>query len=151
MISGKLLHLIAAHREEITAGAIRRIRNDDDIPHIQALSDRELRNWARGLLEALESKALGGDDVSMTLEYRDRGRLRFETSVNLYEVVRCLHILKLKILEFVRNRGFAQSSIEIYAQEEIEHYVGLFFDWALYNIVRGYEEAQHTAARLAHS
>jgi hypothetical protein len=87
----------------------------------------------------------------MTLEYRDRGRLRFETSVNLYEVVRCLHILKLKILEFVRNRGFAQSSIEIYAQEEIEHYVGLFFDWALYNIVRGYEEAQHTAARLAHS
>ena len=109
---------------------------------MQKLSDDELRKWAHEILEALQSKALDGDGEALAREFRGVGRLRFETSVNLYEVVRCLHILKLKTIEFVRNRGFAQSSIEVYAQEELQHRVGLFFDWVLYNIVHGYEETQ---------
>lgn len=148
MYSNRLIQSIENHWEEIAAAAIRRIRKEEHVPHIQKLSDVELQNWAHDILNALQWKALGNDDKTLTSEYQELGRLRFETSVNLYEVVRCLHILKIKIIEFVRNRGFAQNSMEVYAQEELEHCIGLFFDWALYNIVRGYEEAQQRAAQL---
>ncbi|HXI39320.1 MAG TPA: hypothetical protein VNH19_13080 [Candidatus Limnocylindrales bacterium] len=148
MYSNRLIQSIEDHWEEIAAEAIRRIRKEEDVPHIQKLSDVELQRWARDILNALQRKALGNDDETLAREYQGLGRLRFETSVNLYEVVRCLHILKIKIIEFVRNRGFAQNSMEIYAQEELEHCIGLFFDWVLYNIVRGYEDAQQCSARL---
>jgi hypothetical protein len=108
---------------------------------MQKLSDLDFWNWAQDILDDLQLGALSGADKTGAAGYRNRGRLRFETAVNLYEVVRCLHLLKLSIIEFVRNRGFAQNSIEVYAQEEFEHYIGLFFDCVLYNVVRGYEEA----------
>ena len=146
MYCNRLLQSINDHWEEIARGVIRRIRNERDAPNMQKLSDREFESWAHGILEALLSKALAGADESGAVEYQALGRLRFETSVNLYEVVRCLHLLKLTIIEFARNRGFAQNAIELYAQEEFEHYVGFFFDWVLYNVVRGYEKAQQHAA-----
>ena len=148
MYTNRLIRSIEVHWEEIAEDTIRRIRKEEDLPHMQKLSDLELRNWAHGLLETLQSRALAGSDESVADAYRELGRLRFETSVNLYEVVRCLHILKIKTIEFVRNRGFAQNSIEVYAQEELEHSVNLFFDWVLYNIVHGYEAAQRGTVGL---
>lgn len=79
-----------------------------------------------GILEALQVKTASGDNETLASEYRGLGRFRFETFVNLCEVVTCLHILKLRIIEFVRDRGFAQNAIQVYAQEEFEHQVGLF-------------------------
>jgi hypothetical protein len=59
-----------------------------------------------------------------------------------------LHILKLKIIEFARNHEFGQTPLAIYAHEEMEHRIGLFFDWLLYNIALGYEEARRHASLL---
>lgn len=85
-------------------------------------------HWARGILEALKSWALAGGDGSRALEYNELGRLRFQRSVALYEVVRCLRILKTRVIGFVRDHAFAENALELYAQEELEHQVGLFFD-----------------------
>jgi hypothetical protein len=38
--------------------------------------------------------------------------------------------------------------IELYAEEELEHRVGRFFDFMLYHVVRGYEAAMRRAAHV---
>ena len=145
MFPNRLIHLIETHREDIATGAILRIRDDKDVPHMQKLSDLELVHWARGILVALTSWVLAGDDKRLLIPYNELGRVRFENSVPLYEVVRCLHILKCRVSGLIRDQAFAQNALELYAQEELEHHVGLFFDRLLYTIARGYEEARQRA------
>jgi hypothetical protein len=150
MFLSKLTQLVETHWEEIASGTIRRIRNDEDVPRMKLLSEPELRDWIHGILEALRSwKAAGEDDTRLALKYNDLGRLRFESAVPMYEVVRCLHILRLGLIACVRNHACAQNTLEMYAQEEWEYRVGLFFDWLLYNVALGYEKARRTAGRLA--
>src|SRR5579863_6562409 len=146
MLLNKLIRSLETRWEEIAAGAIRRIRRDEDVPHMQKLSERELVNWAHGILDALKSWELAGEDENLALESNDMGRLRFESAVPLYEVVRCLHILKLRVIGFAREHAFAQNTLEIYAEQELEYRVGLFFDWLLYHVALGYEQARRRAA-----
>lgn len=70
---------------------------------MQKLSDPELLNWAREILVALKSWTLAGEDERLAIQYNELGRVRFENSVPLYEVVRCLHILKGRVSGFVRG------------------------------------------------
>jgi hypothetical protein len=146
MFSNKLTHLIETHWDDIAAETIQRIRNDEEVPHMQKLSDPDLLNWAREILVALKSGTLASEDERLAIQYNELGRVRFENSVPLYEVVRCLHILKSRVSGFVRDHAFAQNALELYGQEELEHNIGLFFDWLLYTIARGYEDARQRAA-----
>jgi hypothetical protein len=146
MLAAKLIRSVETRWEEIATETIRRIRSDEDVPNMHKLSEEELLNWAHSIVEALKSWEVGGEDESLAVKYNALGRLRFESSVPLYEVVRCLHILKLRVIGFIRDHAYAQNTLEIYALEEFEHRVGLFFDWLLYNVAVGYEEARrHTA------
>lgn len=147
MLSNRLMQSIEDHWEEIAAGTIRRIQ-EEDVPRMQKLPESELQRWAHGILKALRSWPPAGEDENLENQYKGLGRLRFEKSVPMYEVIRCLHILKLNIIEFARDHEFGQTPLAIYAHEEMEHRIGLFFDWLLYNIVRGYEEARRQAALM---
>src|SRR5437867_48230 len=129
MLSHRLIQSIEDHWEEIAAGTIRRIREEEDVPHMQTLPDAELRRWAHGILEALRSRPLAGDDENLASQYKALGRLRFEKCVPMHEVIRCLHILKNKTIEFGRDHEVGQIPFSIYNQEELQHHAGLFFDW----------------------
>ena len=146
MFPNRLTHFIEAHWDDIAAGTMTRIRDDEDVPHMQKLSDPDLLSWARGILVALKLWTSASEDGRLANQYNQVGRVRFENAVPLYEVVRCLHILKFRVIGCVRDQAFAQNALELYAQEELEHHVGLFFDWLLYTIARGYEEARQHAA-----
>ena len=71
---------------------------------MQKLSDPDLLNWARGILVALKSWTLAGEDERLAIQYNELGRVRFENSVPLYEVVRCLHILKFRVIGVFATR-----------------------------------------------
>jgi len=49
----------------------------------------------------------------------------------------------------VRNQGMGHTTMEIYAEEELEHRLGKFFDCLVYRLVHGYEIALRKAAHLA--
>ena len=79
--------------------------------------------------------------------YRALGSARFEESIPLHEAVLRLLLLKDSIIEFVYEQGLPMTALDLYTQEELEHRISRFFDIAVYNIVCGYEEALHEAAR----
>ena len=77
------------------------------------------------------------------------GRLRFEQSVPLHEAVHGLCLIKNTIIEFVEEQGIPRDTIGLYAEEELEHRLGKFFDQLIIHLVRGYESAWRRAARAA--
>jgi hypothetical protein len=149
MLSGRLIQLIENHSDLIIARVLSRIRDDPHLPGFQKMPEAELRAWWGTLLSHLSEWLSQTGDEDFGKRYEALGRRRFEESVPLHEVVYAVQILKREMINFVREQGFGQSSLEIYAEEELEHRLGRFFDWLVYHLVRGYEEALRSAVHVA--
>jgi len=146
MLSGKLIHVIEAHQEQIAASVIREIRHHPDLINLRKLPDVELRERGQLILENLGYWLSAGREPEIEQRYEALGKARFEESIPLHESVRALAIIKDKMIDFVRDQGLARTSVDLYAEEELERRVGRFFDALTIHMVRGYETAWRRAA-----
>ena len=146
MLSGKLIHLIEAHQEQIATSVLREIRKHPDLAGLRKLSDVELRERGQQILEHLGHWLSAGHEAEIAQRYEILGKARFEESVPLHESVRALTIIKDKMIDFVHDQGLARTSVDLYAEEELERRVGRFFDELTIHMVRGYETAWRRAA-----
>ena len=146
MLSGRLVHLIESHQEEITTSVMREMRRHPDLAHFHRLPDAELRERAQLILENLGKWLSASYEAEIEQRYQALGRMRFEEGIPLHECVRALSIIKNKMLDFVHERQLNRTSLELYAEEELERRVGHFFDALTIHMVRGYETAWHRAA-----
>jgi len=150
MLSGKLIHLIEAHQEQIATNVIREIRRHPDMPHFHGLPDAELRERGQQILEQLGHWLSAGNETEIERRYEALGKLRFEEGIPLNESVRALSIIKDKMIDFVHEQGLSKTAVELYAEEELERRVGRFFDALTIHMVRGYETAwRHAAHAMA--
>ena len=145
MLSSKLIQLIEDHWDPITTRILRDIRHDHRLPHAAGLPESELRERARDILEHLGHWLSPAKEEELARRFERIGRQRFEESIPLHEVVLAYLIVKDRMLEFVRGQGIGETTVERYAEEELEHSVGRFFDSMIYHVVRGYEAALATA------
>jgi hypothetical protein len=148
MLSARLVRLIEQHSDEISNRLIDAIRAHHDLPTLASESDAELQQWAGDILQNLGHLLSAPKDEATLSRYHLMGRLRFEESIPLHEAVLRLHLLKDKIVGFVHEQGFPMTSLQLYAEEELEHRICGFFDAAVYHVVRGYEDAMRVAARI---
>ena len=149
MLSGKLVQLIEEHWEEIADGVVDKIRRHPDLPVLAKRPQAELKQWCQEILTNLGYSLSAPKAEELKRRYEVLGRVRFEESIPLHEAVLRFFILKDKIVDFVHQQGFAMTSMHLYAEEELEHRVGRFFDAMVYHIVRGYENAMRVASRAA--
>ncbi len=77
------------------------------------------------------------------------GRARFEEGIPLHESVRGFQIVKEKIIDFIHEQGTAKTSVELYAEEELELRLSGFFDVLVYHLIRGYEGAWRRTRQAA--
>lgn len=144
-----LIQMIEDHSEQITSRVMRKIRHDPELRDVSRLPESELRDRAQEVLKRLGHWLGSGTEEELAKHYEWLGRHRFQESIPLHEVVRSLHILREDMIDFVREQGVGQSTVELYAEEELEHRVGHFFDNLVYHVVRGYEGELRKAARMA--
>lgn len=142
MLSTNLIRMIESHAEQITAAAIERIRQDPELPALKKLPEAELHGWASHILRHLGDWLGATHDSQIASCYQGLGQLRFEERVPLHESVRNVQMLKNLIVTYARNQGIRQTTMELYAEGELEHELGQFFDKMIYHVVRGYEGAQ---------
>jgi len=71
------------------------------------------------------------------------GKRRFEESIPLSEVVGALCIIKDNMVDFIEEQGIPKDTLGLYAEEEMEHRIGRFFDDLIVHTVRGYEAVWH--------
>jgi len=146
MVSGKLIQLIETHQEQIAASVIHEIRHHPDLVHLRKLPDAELRERGLQILENLDHWLGAGHEAEIAHRYEALGKARFEESIPLHESVRALAITKDKMIDFVSEQGLTKTSMELYAEEELERRMGRFFDALIIHMVRGYETAWRRAA-----
>lgn len=145
MLSTKLIQLIEDHWELLTRRTLILVRSDSRLTNIQALSESDLQERISQVCKNLGQWLAAGDDERLAEEYEALGRKRYREGIPLDEVVHAFHVVKHRMLDFVRDQGVARTSIDVYAEEELEHRVGLFFDAVIYHIVRGYAQAWQAA------
>jgi len=148
MLSARLIHLIEAHHKEVADRVLREIWRRQDLPHILRLPEAELRERNRVILEHL-GEWLSGNEEEMGKRQETVGRQRFEQSVPLHEAVHALCLIKNTVIEFIEEQGIPRDTIGLYAEEELEHRLGKFFDQLIIHLVRGYEGAWRRSIRVA--
>jgi len=148
MISGKLVHLIETHASQIIQRVVDQIRREKDMPHIRALLDSELREWNLELLEGLSHWLSPSNQEDLGNRYERLGKLRFEQDIPLHESVRGLCLMREITLDFVEEHVASNSSVELYAEEELDRRLGFFFYLLITHVVRGYERALRRAVSM---
>ena len=149
MLSGKLVQLIEANSDSIIHRVIHQIREDPELAQVRKLTDAELREWGRHILLRLGHWLAAGKEEELARHYETVGRARYDEGIPLHEAVHALFLLKDKMIEFVQEQAVAKTSMQLYAEEELEHRVDHFFDILVCHLVRGYESALRKAARVA--
>ncbi|MGO4881667.1 MAG: RsbRD N-terminal domain-containing protein [Bryobacteraceae bacterium] len=149
MLSGRLIRLIEDHQEQIATNVIREIRRRPELSAFRKLSDAELRERGQQILENLGAWLAMGQEAEIVRLYETIGKSRFEQGIPLHESVRALAIIKDKMIDFMRFQGFARTSVDLYAEEELERTIWRFFDELTVRMVRGYETAWGRAAHAA--
>ncbi len=149
MISTRLVQLIEVNWEEIARRLIRSIRENPETQSLAARPEAEIKQWCRDILENLSHLLLAKRDQETHRRFQVLGHMRFEENIPLHEAVLRMQMLKGKILGFVHEEAISMTVIQVYAQEELEHRIGQFFDALVYHVVCGYENASARAYRVA--
>jgi hypothetical protein len=149
LLSQKRVASIEDHSERLTTAVTERIRRDPELACIGRLRDSELREIGYELLHNLGAWLSGENRDAIANRYEEIGRRRFAEQIPLHECVRSLHLVKYETVDFIRNQGFPQTSLEIYAEEELEHRLNRSVDSLVYHMVRGYEAALRNPRRKA--
>jgi len=149
MATRTLVQMIEDHGEAIAQRVVRKLRQDPQLRHIARLPESELLSRALEVVKNFGHWLAPGEEPKVALRFEQLGRRRAEEAIPLCEVVRALQILKGNILDYVREQGVGHTYLELYAEEELEHLAGRFFDNAIYHVICGYEGAAQHAAHSA--
>jgi hypothetical protein len=147
MLSSKLVRMIEQHWDPITDSVIAQIRRDPKLEHVSKLPSSDLREIGQSILQNL-SRCLFDEKDKVVHHFEDLGRRRFHEDIPLCEAVHGLNVVKEKMIDYARGQGLAETTVDVFAEEELEHQVGLFFDELTFYFIRGYEQALRQAARM---
>src|SRR5690349_8008915 len=111
MLSGKLIHLIEAHEEEITNRIIREIEDHVDLGHLRRLPVPELREPCRKILQNLGHWLAWGNEDELAKEFENIGKSHFVDAVPVHESVHGLILVKQKMLEFIDEQGMEPDAL----------------------------------------
>jgi hypothetical protein len=148
VISSKLVQLIEDHAERIADRVVREHHRDPRLGYLARLPESELRGRAEEILKRLGHWLAESNEEEIRRHFESIGRERYLERVPLEEVVLGHQMVKQRMLDYIRDQGIGMSTVELYAEEELEHQVGVFFDAVVYYVVRGYQQAvPHLTAR----
>lgn len=140
LLSFTLVQRIESYSGEIANQVADEIRQDPCLPRLQTLDNRELSSEAQDLLGNL-GQWLAASDAEIARWSETRGRMRFERSIPLHELLRCLLLVKEKLIDFAR-KNMGSTALQVYAEEDLEYRAGRFFDQVVWCAARGYESAR---------
>lgn len=142
MVSARLIHQVEDHWEAISGRFLRLLRATHGLPHISQLPESEITEVCRRLLRNLGQYLVSAqDEDELALHYEKLGRDRYHNGVPLSQALRTVQLMKDATLDYIRDEMVVQTGVDLYAEEELEHRLGRFFDLLVYHLARGYEEA----------
>ena len=148
MFSQTLPQLLQDHRESVVKGALDRLARESEIADL--LDGRcDFADWFNRIIQSLDRWPAITSDPQAERLHVSFGEGCARNGIPPHQIVRALHLLKSRTVDFVHSQGLARNSLEIYVEEEMENRLSFFFDWLLYQIVVGYESVgpMHLSAK----
>jgi len=141
MLSTRLVQLIEVNGDQIIDRVAAQLRREPEISHCKILQDCELRGLGQDLLQHLGNWLSAGYGSDLAQRFEQFGKLCFQQGIPLHEALRGMSLLREKMLDVAQEHMISNSSIELYAEEELERRLGRFFDRLSGQIARGFEDA----------
>ncbi len=141
MVSTRLVHQIEDHWESISIRFLRLLRSAAGSQHLTHLPESDMREACRRILHNLGHWLVSSSEEEIARLYEKVGRERHAQGMPLSEALRAVQLMKDATLDYIRDEFFVETSVDVYAEEELEHQLGRFFDLLLYHLARGYERA----------
>ncbi len=148
MLSSKLIRMVSEHWEEIAVRALHRIQRDSKLLELGKLPESDLRERAQDILKNLGLWLVSREE-ELAVRYENLGRVRFQEGIPLHEIVYALQLIHECMIQYIHDQGISRTSLELYAEEELERDSDRVFDRIIYYFVRGYEKAMRTHAMTA--
>lgn len=149
MTSARLVHQIEDHWEAVAVRFLRLVRNCSRVPHLNRLPESEAIEICRRLLRNLGQWLDSSAEDTVRDQYEEIGRQRCRERMPISEAIRGVQLLKEAAIGYIRDQGILNEAVDLYAEEELEHELGRFFDLLMFHLARGYEHEQAGTARAA--
>ncbi len=141
MIAARLLKRIEENWEQIASAVMRARDRDPHLSHYRNLSDDEIRDRIRDLTANLGAWLMAKDEARLTEHFESLGRRRYEQGLPLHDVIQKLMVLKREIRGFVSDQNLGLTPVEIYDELEMLRAMAGYFDFVIFRVAKGYEEA----------
>lgn len=152
MLSPRLIQLVEDNWKRIAEAAIQEVRSRPDAPAYRKLRDSELYDRAQDVFRNLGWWLIEADPKELHQRYVALGQIRQSQGVPALEVVRKLQILKRVLHRFLEDQRVYSSAVELHAEYEVLKAVDVFFDEAIFAVLKGYslaERQRETESELA--
>jgi hypothetical protein len=146
MVSAKLVHQIEDHWEAVSQRLLRLIRTSRGLPALGRMPESELTEACRRILRNLGHWLLSSSEEEIAIVYESVAKQRRREGIPLSEAIRGMQLMKEATLAYLRDEGAAETTVDLFAEEEFELQLGRFFDLLVYHLARGYEQPEHAAA-----
>jgi hypothetical protein len=141
MISARLVHAIESKGDQIIDRVAAQIRREPEMTRGKSIQDHELHGLGEDLVRHLGDWLSAGNGDDIARGYQRFGKVCFEQQIPLHEALRGLCLLREKMLDVAQENMISNSSIELYAEEELDRRLGRFFDRLAIHLAKGFEEA----------
>ena len=103
--------------------------------------ESELREWGHDLLGRLGHWLSPGAVEELELRYTGLGARLFQEDIPLTDSLRGLFLMRERILDYLEEQVASKSTMDLYAEEELDRRLARFFDRLAVYVTRGYEQA----------
>lgn len=141
MISTRLVHQIEDHWEAISARFGRQLRATHHLHHLSHLPESEITEVCHRVLHNLGHWLVSSSEEEIARLYEKHGHERYLQGMPLSEALRAVQLMKDATLDYIRDEFMVRTTVDVFAEEELELQLGRFFDLMLYHLARGYERA----------
>ncbi len=139
MLSDQMIRIIESHAEELTHGAVKKLRSSPHTRSYHGLSPDELHHRVFGVYHDLGCWLLKNTDHAIQAWYNELGEKRFKEGIPLAEVLWALVLTKDHLREYIDTSMLADSPLELHREQELYRLIGHFFDRAVCYAAEAYE------------
>lgn len=151
MIAAKLVELIEIHSPQLTRDVARDLMSNERTRSFRAVRESDLEQRVFQLLHHLGNWIGAPHSEQVKAEFKDWGRRRFDQGIPLSELISAIIVLKQHLRQYIADNGIVDASfpriegdyvmpLHLHSLQELNARIGQFFDEALYELARGWEE-----------
>jgi len=143
-ITFRLVRLIETHSENLAATLLHKVQHSPSTHSYKKVPPEELKGRVFEIYEHLGDWLLGKSDLDIEQRYREIGMRRFRQGVPLTELIWAIVLTRENLWEFLTWESGLDRPVEVFAELELLHLLGQFFDRAIFYASSGYELARQS-------